>query len=667
MDIGQQFGGYRIEGQVGRGGMGVVYEAYDTVRERRVALKVLAPDLADDEGYRARFLHEARTVAGLSSPHVVPVHDFGVVDGRLFLDMALIDGLDLAAVLAAGPVSAARAVGIVEQVADALDVAHERGLVHRDVKAANVLVVRRRADQPDFVYLSDFGLARSTAPSAAAAGLTAVGTVVGTAECMSPEQIEGRPVDARSDVYALGCLLFHCLTGRAPFTTTADGRPASAISVLDAHRAAPVPLLPPGGAWGSLDLVLATAMAKDPAHRYASAGALGRAAREALSVAPAAAPAAAAAAPVLAHAAAGGQTAPTAPTARGLDSAETMAAPARTAPPTTAPSTTAPAGGGGGAFGPAYGGPVTPLAATAVAASSVPPVPVAPLAPAGRPPVLGPGAGGYAGQPAPPRRGLGTGAVIGIVGGSLAVLGLIAAGGVIAVGAFSEDESTAAASTPRPSASAPASSSSTASPSTSPSAASPAPPATVPNPALGATTTQQMDAAHTALLAALPKELNACEPITLDPGDSPIPTAAAVSCLGTNLPGGEVYAMSYPDEATRDTAFNDLVHMEGNTNGQCPNNDGAGPWTSPTGASGGTAACYQVFDDPEDPDSTSHAVMAWTVAGQPIFLTAFDPWSSLVPPLVQWQQGHAAEYAATIPNPVLATAPATAPTSADQV
>ncbi|WP_218974921.1 serine/threonine-protein kinase [Streptomyces sp. NP160] len=649
MDIGQQFGGYRIEARVGRGGMGVVYEAYDTVRERRVALKVLSPELADDEGYRARFLHEARTVAGLSSPHVVPVHDFGVVDGRLFLDMALIDGKDLAALLAAGPVSAARAVGIVEQVADALEVAHERGLVHRDVKAANVLVVRRRADQPDFVYLSDFGLARSTSPAAGAAGLTAVGTVVGTAECMSPEQIEGRPVDARSDVYALGCLLFHCLTGAAPFTTTRDGRPASAISVLDAHRAAPVPLLPPGGPWGSLDLVLATAMAKDPAHRYASAAALARAAREALSGSPVSSPVSArAAAPVFAHAAAGapapGAPAAGAGSAPGVDTAETMAAPARTVPATTAAGTAA--GAAGGAFGPAYGGPA-PLAA----AAGAPPVPPAPTPPQPGPAIPQPG--GHTVQPAPQgRRGLGPGAVVGIVGGGLALLGLVAAGGLLAAGALSDDEPAAASSrTPEPAASAPASpssspsSSSSASPSTP---ATPAPPAMVPNPALGATTTTAMDQWHQALLAALPRELNDCQPIDRDEVGG-IAATAAVSCLGTNLPGGEVYAMSYPDEATRDRAFNAWAGMDTNTNGECPNNSGAGPWKTPSGAVGGTAACYQVFDDPEDPDSTSHAVMAWTVAGQPVFLTAFDPYSSLVPPLLQWQQAHAADYATTVP------------------
>jgi tRNA A-37 threonylcarbamoyl transferase component Bud32 len=663
VDAGQQFGSYRIEAQVGRGGMGVVHEAYDTVRERRVALKVLSPELADDAGYRARFLQEARTVAGLSSPHVVPVHDFGVVDGRLFLDMALIDGRDLAAVLAGGPVSAARAVSVVEQVADALDTAHERGLVHRDVKAANVLVVRRRADQPDFVYLSDFGLARSTAPAAGAAGLTAVGTVVGTAECMSPEQIEGRPVDARSDVYALGCLLFHCLTGTAPFTTTTDGRPASAISVLDAHRAAPVPLLPPGGPWGSLDLVLATAMAKDPAHRYASAGALARAAREALSAAPAstrtAAPstraaAAVAAAPAFAHAAAG-PGAPAAPVvpagaagaATGFDSAETVVAAAR------------PAGGG---FGPAYAAPT----AAAPAAPAAPPVPAGPFGHAPTHPAAQPLAqpqqqpaqvAGYAGQPVPPRRrGLGTGAVVGIVGGSLAVLGLVAAGGLLAVSALSGDDEPTVASSDAPTASTPASPSPSSSSSASPSTpATPAPPAQVPNPALGATTVVALDDAHRALLAELPRELNDCEAIDSDPYGG-VTGTAAVGCLATNLPGGSVMAMSFADETSRDTAFNAYTDLPSNTNGECPNNSGAGPWTAPSGAVGGTAVCYQVANDLEDPDAGTHAVLAWTVTGSPVFLVAVDPNSSMVPPLLQWQQAHAADYAATVP--ATAAAPA---------
>ncbi|MGE3286040.1 MAG: protein kinase [Pseudonocardia sp.] len=266
------FGPYRLDRLLGRGGMGEVYEAYDTVHERTVALKLLPESATSDEEYRARFRREAKTVATLHEPHVIPIHSYGEIDGRLFLDMRLVVGEDLAAVLArTGPLPSSRAVAIVEQVAAALDAAHASGLVHRDVKPSNVLLTAS-----DFGYLADFGIARSVAASTGAR-LTVTGATIGTLEYMAPERFTEGPVDARADVYSLACLLHECLTGQPPF----PGR--TLPSLLNAHlnQPPPRPSARVAGA-AALDGVVTTGMAKRPGDRYRSAGELAAAARAAL-------------------------------------------------------------------------------------------------------------------------------------------------------------------------------------------------------------------------------------------------------------------------------------------------------------------------------------------------------------------------------------------------
>ncbi len=267
----ETFGPYRIEQLLGRGGMGEVHRAYDMAHDRFVALKRLSPGYHDDEEYRARFRREARIVARLREPHVIPIHAYGEIDGRLYLDMRLVEGFDLSDVIEEGTIEPARTVRIVEQVASALDAAHADGLVHRDVKPSNILVT-----SGDFVYLVDFGIARSISPSAT--GLTASGSVVGTLDYMAPERFESGPVDGRADVYALACVLFACLAGRRPFT--ADGTAAQIWAHMKEAPPKASPLNPAVPA--ALDDVIAKGMAKDPADRYATAGALAQAAVRAL-------------------------------------------------------------------------------------------------------------------------------------------------------------------------------------------------------------------------------------------------------------------------------------------------------------------------------------------------------------------------------------------------
>ncbi|MGW6931370.1 serine/threonine-protein kinase [Lentzea sp. NPDC054927] len=267
----ETFGPYRIEQLLGRGGMGEVHRAYDTAHDRLVALKRLSPGIHDDADYRARFRREAQIVARLREPHVIPIHAYGEIDGRLYLDMRLVEGRDLSDILREGTVEPARAVRIVEQVASALDAAHADGLVHRDVKPSNILVT-----SGDFVYLVDFGIARSVSPSATS--LTASGSVVGTLDYMAPERFEGRAVDSRADVYALACVLFSCVAGRRPFT--ADSTAAQIWAHLNdppPRASALNPAVPV-----ALDDVIAKGMAKNPADRYATAGEFARAAAQAV-------------------------------------------------------------------------------------------------------------------------------------------------------------------------------------------------------------------------------------------------------------------------------------------------------------------------------------------------------------------------------------------------
>ncbi|GAA4867098.1 serine/threonine-protein kinase [Actinomycetospora straminea] len=271
---GSTFGPYRLEGRLGRGGMGEVHRAYDTRRDREVALKCLTPDLADDPEIRERFERECRTAARLSSPHVIPIHDFGVIDGRLFLDMRLVEGRDLARLIAdEGPLDPARAVAIVGQVADALDDAHAHDLVHRDVKPGNVLVSPGR----DFVHLVDFGIVRLAQSSTGGRALTGTGTTLGTLAYMAPEQFEGAAVDRRADVYALAVVLHECLVGAPPFDGDMPAMLHQHLTVTPAPPSSRRPGLPP-----ALDAVVLRGLAKRPEERFASAGELADAARAAL-------------------------------------------------------------------------------------------------------------------------------------------------------------------------------------------------------------------------------------------------------------------------------------------------------------------------------------------------------------------------------------------------
>jgi WD40 repeat protein len=250
------FGPYRIQELLGQGGMGVVHRAYDTVHERVIALKRLPASVSDND-FRARFRRESRIVATLSHPNVIPVNDFGEIDGQLYLDMMLVEGTDLRRALGAGTIPAERAVRILSQVAGALDAAHAGGLVHRDVKPSNVLI-----GEDDRAYLADFGIARTTSPDETA--LTRSGDLVGSWDYMAPERLSGGHVDGRADQYSLACVLFECLTGRLPHPA-ADPAAKVAAHLLQPPPAPSVflPTISP-----ALDEVVIRGMAKDPARRF---------------------------------------------------------------------------------------------------------------------------------------------------------------------------------------------------------------------------------------------------------------------------------------------------------------------------------------------------------------------------------------------------------------
>ena len=277
MDLapGTEFAGYRIERTLGRGGMGVVYLAEHERLKRKVALKVLAPELADDERFRERFIRESELAASLDEPNVLPVYDAGEHDGNLFIAMRYVAGTDLRGLIDESPLALEDALTVVDGVARALDAAHSRGLVHRDIKPANILVVR--SDGPrhiEHVYLSDFGL---TKRSASRSGVTGTGVFVGTLEYAAPEQFEGTALGPQTDVYSLGCVLFECLVREPPFRREQDA------AVMYAHLHDPPPSASaqrpelPGG----VDQVIEKAMAKRPVDRFATAGELAAAFRDA--------------------------------------------------------------------------------------------------------------------------------------------------------------------------------------------------------------------------------------------------------------------------------------------------------------------------------------------------------------------------------------------------
>ncbi|OBH75528.1 serine/threonine protein kinase [Mycobacterium scrofulaceum] len=269
--IGSRFGPYQLRRLLGRGGMGEVYEAYDTVKDRVVALKLMSEQVSSDDSFRRRMQREARTAGRLQEPHIVPIHDFGEVDGQVFIDMRLIEGRDVGTVLSrTGPLPPPRAVAIVEQVAAALDAAHRAGVIHRDIKPENILL-----GEGDFAYLVDFGIAAAATDER----VTKTGAAIGSWNYMAPERFGNDDPTYRVDIYALACLLFECLTGTRPFQTT------SLSSLMAAHLVEPVPRpsMRNPAVPAAFDEVVARGMAKDPNDRYLTAGDLAKAALHALS------------------------------------------------------------------------------------------------------------------------------------------------------------------------------------------------------------------------------------------------------------------------------------------------------------------------------------------------------------------------------------------------
>ncbi|MEU5473978.1 serine/threonine-protein kinase [Streptomyces lydicus] len=260
---GRRIAEYLLQDEIGRGGMAVVYRAEDLRLGRTVAVKLLAPELARNDTFRKRFTHESRVAAAIDHPHIVPVFEAGETEGMLYIAMRYVQGRDLAALLDRdGPLPLETACRIALQVASALDAAHAHDLVHRDVKPGNILVAEGTdSDRPEHVYLTDFGL---TKKSLSLTGFTSVGQFVGTLDYVAPEQISGRPVDGRCDVYSLACVLFEMLTGGPPFRRDDD------MALLWAHQYDPPPAvtglrpdLPP-----AVDAVFAQSLAKAPADRY---------------------------------------------------------------------------------------------------------------------------------------------------------------------------------------------------------------------------------------------------------------------------------------------------------------------------------------------------------------------------------------------------------------
>jgi hypothetical protein len=276
---GSRVAGYRVDGELGHGGMAVVFRACDEHLGRTVALKVLAPALAADEGFRQRFLRESRAAAAVDDPHIIPVFEAGQSGGVLFIAMRFVSGGDVRSLLRReGALPAGRAAGIISPVAAALDAAHEAGLVHRDVKPANMLL-DTRPGRPDHVYLSDFGLSKGVLSSV---GLTGTGLFLGTPDYVSPEQVAGQPTGGRADQYALACAAFELLSGDAPFARD------HGMAVIYAHLNEPPPALTARrpGLPAAVDVVLSKGLAKDPGHRYPTCGEFAGALRAALGIQP---------------------------------------------------------------------------------------------------------------------------------------------------------------------------------------------------------------------------------------------------------------------------------------------------------------------------------------------------------------------------------------------
>jgi serine/threonine-protein kinase len=279
--IGTEVAGYRIEAAIGRGGMGAVYLAEHLRLGRKVALKLLTPELAGNEKFRERFLRESRVAASIDHPNIVPIYDADEADGVLFIAMRYVEGTDLRGLISAeGRLDPVRTASVLEQLCDALDTAHARGLVHRDVKPGNILVVPRRDPQGrDHVYLGDFGL---TKRALSVSGLTQTGQLVGTIDYVAPEQVKGDPVDGRADLYSTGCVIYQCLMGEVPFPRDLE------VAVLWAHVQEPPPSLVDQGFPKAIDQVVQKALAKDPKDRFATGEELSTAFSRAVGLAPSA-------------------------------------------------------------------------------------------------------------------------------------------------------------------------------------------------------------------------------------------------------------------------------------------------------------------------------------------------------------------------------------------
>jgi YVTN family beta-propeller protein len=271
LPIGSELLGYRIEGVLGRGGMGIVYLAQDLRLKRPVALKLLSPELAADERFRLRLRAESELAASLDHPNIVPIYEVLEADFGVGISMRFVEGKDLKATLRNGPLPAEHALSIVSQVASALDAAHGRGLVHRDVKPSNVLIAPQAGHEgADHAYLADFGLSKRLLEGPDGASPSRSDHLTGTVEYVAPEQIRGEDVDGRADVYSLGCLLFECLAGKPPYADASD------TAVLFAHLQSEPPTLP------GLEQVLPKALAKSPEDRYQTCRELVEGARRAL-------------------------------------------------------------------------------------------------------------------------------------------------------------------------------------------------------------------------------------------------------------------------------------------------------------------------------------------------------------------------------------------------
>ena len=278
--VGDEFAGYRLRSVLGRGGMSAVYQAENPRLGNVIALKILAPELAADDVFRTRFLEESRIAAAMNHPHVIPIHDMGSSGGLLYIAMRCVAGTDLRQMIAKrGPLPPDVAMFLLTQAARALDAAHRRGLVHRDVKPGNLLIERGSEDgEPDHLYLADFGI---TKRAVSRSGLSSTGQFLGTVDYVAPEQIRGMAADGMADQYSLGCVLYECLTGRVPFEKDLDA------AVIWAHVEEPPtrptllrPDLPP-----AVDGVFARVLAKQPGDRYENCRDFMAGARDALAAA----------------------------------------------------------------------------------------------------------------------------------------------------------------------------------------------------------------------------------------------------------------------------------------------------------------------------------------------------------------------------------------------